>query len=174
MHPSPAPRDALVLTISDRVSRGATTDRSGPALVRRLQELGFAVTLQVVPDERERIERAIREVSAARRLIVTTGGTGLAPRDVTPEALRPLLDYEIPGFGERMRAEGRRSTPFADLSRSLAGVMGRSLVVALPGSPSAALESLEALVPMLDHALDTLVGTAEVHPPDQHPPEPPT
>ena len=95
------------------------------------------------------------------QLIVTTGGTGLGPRDFTPQATRSVLDYEIPGFGEQRRAAGRRSTPLADLSRSLAGVLGRALVVAVPGSPRGALESLAAIEPLIEHALETLGGDTE-------------
>ena len=100
-------------------------------------------------------------VERGHRLVVTSGGTGLGPRDRTPEALRPLLDYDIPGFGEAMRAQGRSSTPLADLSRSFGGVIGRTLVVAVPGSPAGALESLGAVQPLLAHALQTLAGDTE-------------
>ena len=154
-----------MLTISDGVTHGARTDTSGPALGARLASLGFEVTRGLVPDERRLIASAVRAAVQGHDLIVTTGGTGLAPRDVTPEALGELLHYEVPGFGEAMRAEGRRSTPFASLSRSLAGVMGRTLVVAVPGSERAAVESFEAIAPLLDHALATLRGDARQHPP---------
>lgn len=158
-------RTALVVTVSDRVAGGDAADESGPALTRRLEELGFDVGLEVVPDDGDRIARAITGAGEPA-LIVTTGGTGFAPRDVTPQTVRGLLDYEAPGFGEVMRAEGRRSTPLADLSRSLAGVRGRTLVVCLPGSPRGALESIDALAPLLDHALATLREEAHEHPVD--------
>lgn len=133
-------------------------DASGDTLADRLTELGFVVERGVVPDDQPAIVAEVIVQSARHRLLVATGGTGLGPRDVTPQALRQLLDYEIPGFGEVMRAVGRGSTPMADLSRSLAGVRGRSLVVAVPGSVSGATESLDALAPLLEHALETLGG----------------
>lgn len=136
-------------------------DASGDTLTDRLTELGYAVERGVVPDDQPAIVAEVTAQSARHRLLVATGGTGLGPRDVTPQALRQVLDYEIPGFGEVMRAAGRRSTPMADLSRSLAGVRGRSLVVAVPGSVSGATESLDALTPLLEHALETLGGHTE-------------
>jgi molybdopterin adenylyltransferase len=147
-----------VLTISDGVAAGEREDASGRELAHRLEQLGFAVDRAVVADEAESIASQVSAACSRHDLVVTTGGTGLGPRDTTPQALERLLDYEAPGFGEAMRAHGRRSTPFADLSRSLAGVRGRSLVIAVPGSPGAALESLAAIEPILDHALETLGG----------------
>jgi molybdenum cofactor synthesis domain-containing protein len=157
-------RSAFVLTISDGVSAGARDDESGEVLAARLTELGFAVERAVSADDEGTIGRFVEGAAAEHLLVVTTGGTGLGPRDRTPEALRKLLDYDIPGFGEVMRAEGRRSTPFASLSRSFAGALQGTLVVALPGSPRGALESLEAVVPILDHALATLGGDTRRHP----------
>jgi molybdenum cofactor synthesis domain-containing protein len=151
-------RSALVLTVSDRSFAGTREDASGQALAARLGELGFTVERDVVPDDRPAIAAAIDAAAARHRLVVTTGGTGLTPRDVTPQATATVLDYEIPGIAEAMRADGRRSTPFAALSRGLVGVRGGSLVANLPGSPKGALESFEVLVPLLDHALETLSG----------------
>ncbi|HWH24688.1 MAG TPA: MogA/MoaB family molybdenum cofactor biosynthesis protein [Candidatus Limnocylindria bacterium] len=151
-------RSALVLTISDGVARGTRFDESGEGLARRLAELGFAVERAACADEPSDIGGAVTAGAVKHQFVITTGGTGLGPRDRTPQTLDALLDYQLPGFGEQMRAHGRRATPFADLSRSLAGVIDQTLVVAVPGSPRAALESLAALEPILDHALETLGG----------------
>jgi len=149
---------ALVLTVSDGASAGTREDESGATLADRLSELGFAVDRQVVADEMEEIARAVMDGADDHALIVATGGTGLGPRDRTPQTLHALLDYEIAGFGELMRAYGRTKTPMADLSRSLGGVLGSTLVLAVPGSRSGASESLTAIEPLLDHALETLRG----------------
>ena len=152
-------RRALVLTISDGVAAGTRDDASGAALAERLSTLGFEVSRQTVPDEMEDIALAVNDAAQQRvALVVSTGGTGLGPRDRTPQTLHALLDYEIPGFGELMRAFGRTKTPMSDLSRSLAGVLGSTLVIAVPGSRSGATESLQAVEPLLEHALETLGG----------------
>jgi molybdenum cofactor synthesis domain-containing protein len=151
-------RSALVLTVSDRSYEGSREDASGERLEARLTELGFQVERAVVPDEVPRIAQAIEDGARTHRLVVTTGGTGLTPRDVTPQATATVLDYEVPGIAEAIRAEGRLHTPFAVLSRGLVGVRGGSLVVNVPGSPKGALESFDVLEPLLDHALETLAG----------------
>lgn len=151
-------RSALVLTVSDGVAAGTRDDESGTALAERLGTLGFRVERTVVADEVEAIGRVVSDASGRFDLVIATGGTGLGPRDRTPQALEALLDYEVPGFGEQMRAYGRTRTPMADLSRSLGGVLRSTLVVAVPGSVSGALDSLAAIEPILDHALETLGG----------------
>lgn len=151
-------RVALVLTISDGVTAGTREDQSGAALAARLEELGFTVERATVPDQRDEIATAISSATGHAALVISTGGTGLGPRDVTPQTLHGLLDYEISGFGEQMRAFGRTHTPMADLSRSMAGVLGTTLVVAVPGSRGGAMDSLTAIESLLDHALETLGG----------------
>jgi molybdenum cofactor synthesis domain-containing protein len=151
---------AQVITVSDGVSAGTREDESGKALVRILQDAGFDVMERVVVlDERQRIADAI--VTAADRgadVVVTTGGTGLGPRDVTPQATASVIDFEVPGIGESMRRAGAASTPMAALSRSMAGVRGQTLIINVPGSPKGATESLEAVMPALAHAIKLLHG----------------
>lgn len=149
-----------MITVSDRGAGGEAEDLSGPALGRRLQQAGYRVVAQsVVADEREQIADAITSaIDAGAALVVTTGGTGLGPRDVTPQATAPLLDYEVPGLAEEMRRAGLGKTPMAILSRSQAGVRGRTLILNLPGSVAGATESLEAVLPVLEHALRLLAG----------------
>jgi molybdenum cofactor synthesis domain-containing protein len=154
----PPGASALVLTASDRSAAGTREDASGAALEARLTTAGFRVERAVVTDDREAIASALVAGAARHRLVVTTGGTGLTPRDVTPQATASVIDYEIPGIAEAMRADGRRSTPFAALSRGVVGVRGGSLIVNVPGSPKGALESLETVIPLLGHALETLAG----------------
>ena len=151
-------RRALVITASDGVNAGVREDTSGARVGERLQVLGFTVERAVLPDERATLTEVLRASAANHELVVTTGGTGLTPRDVTPQATRDAIDYAVPGLAEAMRAAGRTSTPLADLSRGVVGVIGRALVINLPGSPKGALESLTAIEAVLDHALETLAG----------------
>jgi molybdenum cofactor synthesis domain-containing protein len=156
--------NAAVLTISDSVSTGARADLSGPAVRDRLEQLGWRVSvMEVIPDEADQISSRLATLADGGQVsaIFTTGGTGLAPRDVTPEATRSVLDREIPGFPELMRARGREHTPMAALSRSVAGARGKVLIVNLPGSPKGALESLNAIVELAPHVLDLLRGNSE-------------
>ena len=154
----PSGARALVLTVSDGVAAGTRQDASGIALADRLAMIGFRVDRHSVSDERSLIEAALREGARDHTFVISTGGTGLTPRDVTPQATQAVIDYEVPGLAEAMRAAGRANTPMADLSRGVVGVIGRSLVVNVPGSPGAAVESLAALEPILGHALETLAG----------------
>lgn len=152
---------AAVLTISDSVCAGKRQDASGPAVRERLERLGWAVpVLEALPDEAALISERLSTLAGGRQVcaIFTTGGTGVAARDVTPEATRAVIDREIPGLGELMRLKGREATPLAALSRGLAGVRGSVLVVNLPGSPKGAVESLDAIVDVLPHLLELLRG----------------
>jgi len=148
-----------VITVSDRCARGETPDGSGPAVETALRRAGYDVTGRtVVPDERDQVAEAICRACGEAALVITTGGTGLAPRDVTPEATRDVLDVEVPGLAELMRAESLKVTPHAALSRATAGLVGSSLVVNLPGSVKAARENLAFVLPVLPHALDVAAG----------------
>jgi molybdopterin adenylyltransferase len=156
---------AFVLTVSDGVAAGTRDDESGRALVARLEALGFEVSRGTAPDEPAQVAEAVSiAADGGARLVVTTGGTGLGPRDRTPEAVRGIVEYEVPGLGEAMRAEGRRHTPLASISRSLGAVRGQALVVCVPGSPSGAMESLAAIEPLLEHTLEILAGRTAWHP----------
>ncbi len=152
---------SAVVTVSDRSARGECEDVSGKVLQERLQAAsGEVVAYRVVPDEPERIAATLIELAdqIAADLILTTGGTGPAPRDVTPEATMSVLDREMPGLAELLRSEGRRHTPFAALSRGRAGIRGRTLVVNLPGSPKAVAESWETLAPLLPATVALIRG----------------
>ena len=150
---------AAVLTVSDSVALGSRVDASGPAVAVALEQAGFTVAArEIVPDERVAIEAALQRLAAKAELVVTTGGTGIAERDVTPEATRAVCERLVEGVAERMRSEGAGKTPLAALSRGVCGVCGRTLVLNLPGSPAAATESLAAVIGILPHALELLRG----------------
>jgi molybdopterin adenylyltransferase len=150
-----------VVTISDSVSSGKLEDRSGPAVVSRCKELGWQiVAFTVMRDDRSAIETLLKEMAgeASTDVILTTGGTGLGPRDVTPEATIAVVERLIPGFSERMRSEGAKKFPRAILSRAVAGIRGETIIINLPGSPRGAVESLDAIAELLPHAVAVLHG----------------
>jgi len=153
---------AAVLTVSDSCASGKRVDQSGPAVVNFLKERGFNISgIQLVSDDQAAIQKSIVALTGKAGMVVTTGGTGIAPRDVTPEATRAVCDRLIEGIPERMRFEGSKKTPFAVLSRGLCGVCGTSLILNLPGSPKGAVDSLEAVIDLLPHALQLVNGNTE-------------
>jgi molybdenum cofactor synthesis domain-containing protein len=155
---------AAVITVSDSSYNGTRVDGSGPAVAQLLAASGFLVVEQVVvPDEQPAIEEALRSCARSAALVVTTGGTGVAPRDVTPEATRNVCERLLDGVPELMRAAGRSETIYASLSRALCGTLGQSLIVNLPGSPRGAVTSLTAVLPLVSHALMLLKGEAAPH-----------
>ena len=157
---------AGILTISDKGAAGEREDTSGSAIRELLGSIGAAVErYEVIPDEQPRIGERLLEWSddGDLDLIVTTGGTGLGPRDVTPEATRAVIDYEVPGLAETMRAEGLKHTPMSMLSRAVTGVRGRTLIINLPGSPKSVRENLSVILPVLPHALELLRGERSEH-----------
>jgi molybdopterin adenylyltransferase len=154
---------AAVLTISDRVARGERDDESGDLLAGLLTEDGYEVARQVVPDERGTIAAALHDLAREARLVLTTGGTGLAPRDVTPEATRDVVDRLAPGIAEALRADSISKTPHGLLSRGVAGTVSSTLVVNLPGSPGGCRDGYAVVRPALPHALDLLTNQTTNH-----------
>jgi len=161
------PFRAGILTISDKGAAGERDDTSGAAIREFLEPIATIDRYEIIPDEQATIRAHLEEWADAGKLdlIVTTGGTGLGPRDVTPEATREVLAYEVPGLAEAMRAEGLKHTPMSMLSRAVAGVRGRTLIVNLPGSPKGVRENLSVILPVLPHALELLRGERSEHQP---------
>lgn len=158
----PGPIPAAVVTVSDSCSRGEREDRSGPAVAQFLEKLHFSVAArEVVPDNSIPIQNLLIRLAREVPFIVTVGGTGIAARDVTPEATMAVCDRLVPGIAERMRSEGMKKTSFAALSRGVCGVRGKALILNLPGSPAGAVESLEAVAELIPHAIDLLSGKTE-------------
>ncbi|MDQ1386953.1 MAG: hypothetical protein QOF56_407 [Acidobacteriaceae bacterium] len=159
---APAVLTAAVVTVSDSCARGERTDVSGPAVAEALKNLGFRVVgTRIVQDDSMQIQNALVHLALEARFIVTTGGTGIALRDVTPEATAAICDRLIDGVGERMRLQGAKKTTYAALSRGVCGVREKTLILNLPGSPSGAVESLQAVVDLIPHALNLLEGKTE-------------
>lgn len=153
---------AAVVTVSDSCSRGERTDASGPAVADLLRKNGFhVVATRIVQDDSMQIQNALVHLALEAQFIVTTGGTGIAARDVTPEATEAICDRLIEGVGERMRLEGAKETPLAALSRGVCGVREKTLILNVPGSPSGAVESLQAVLELVPHALNLLAGKTE-------------
>jgi molybdopterin adenylyltransferase len=151
--------NAIVITVSDSCFNGNKEDLSGPAVAQRLDGAGFKVLgSAIVPDERAQIQDAILDAAKRAALVVTTGGTGISPRDITPEVTRGICEKLVEGVSERMRMEGLKHTPLASLSRGLCGTRGTTVILNLPGSPKGAIESLEAVIKLLPHMADLLHG----------------
>ena len=151
-----------ILTLSDKGSKGERDDKSGPAIEKIIRKIDASVvSYEIIPDDKSKIKRKLISLCKKADLILTTGGTGVSPRDVTPDATREVIDYEIPGMAEAMRMKGLKKTPFAMISRAVAGVKGKTLIINLPGSPKAVKENLSVILPVLSHTIEKLHGSTE-------------
>ena len=151
-----------ILTLSDKGAKGERDDASGPAIEEIIKDIkATIVSYEIIPDDKSKIKRKLISLCKEADLILTTGGTGVSPRDVTPDATREVIDYEIPGMAEAMRAKGLMKTPFAMISRAITGVKGKTLIINLPGSPQAVKENLSVLLPVLSHTIEKLHGSTE-------------
>lgn len=151
-----------ILTLSDRASQGKRKDTSGPTIEKMLKKIGAAViSSDVLPDEKAMIREKLLSLCRKADLILTTGGTGVSPRDVTPDATREVIEREVPGIAEAMRMKGLKKTPFAMISRAVAGVRGRTLIVNLPGSPAAVRENLSVILESIPHIIEKIQGSTE-------------
>ena len=151
-----------VLTLSDKGSKGQRKDTSGPAIEKLVKKINAeVVSYDILPDEKPKIKRKLILLCNKADLILTTGGTGVSPRDVTPDATKEVIQYEIPGIAETMRSEGLKKTPYAMISRAVAGVRGETLIINLPGSPKAVKENLTVILPVLSHAIEKIKGSTE-------------
>lgn len=150
----------IIITVSDSCSEGKREDTSGPLIRQMVESLGEVIKYEIIPDEKDSISQAIKEAVDELKadFVLTTGGTGLSLRDVTPEATREVVEKEIPGFAELMRQKSFEITPMAILSRAIAGIRGKSIIINLPGSPQAVRECLDIILPLIPHALDMIKG----------------
>jgi len=151
-----------ILTLSDKGSKGQREDTSGPAIEKLISKIDAEIVhSEILPDEKSLIKKKLMSLCKKADLILTTGGTGVSPRDVTPDATREVIQYEIPGMAEAMRAEGLKKTPYAMISRAVAGVRGETLIINLPGSPKAVEENLAVVLPVLSHVIEKIKGSTE-------------
>ncbi|MCF6150072.1 MAG: MogA/MoaB family molybdenum cofactor biosynthesis protein [Candidatus Kuenenia sp.] len=149
-----------ILTLSDKGSRGEREDKSGEVIRAMLQQINSSISAyEIIPDEKDLIIKKLREFSQISDLIITTGGTGVGPRDITPEATRAVIEKELPGFGEAMRMEGLKHTPRAMGSRAVAGIYQQTLIINLPGSPKGVEENLSVVLPVISHTISLIKGT---------------
>jgi molybdopterin adenylyltransferase len=151
-----------ILTLSDKGSKGEREDKSGPTIERLVRKIGAAIVhSEILPDDKVKIKRKLMSLCKKADLVLTTGGTGVSPRDVTPDATKEVIDYEVPGIAEAMRAKGLKKTPYSMISRAVAGIRGKTLIINLPGSPKAVKENLAVVLPVLSHTVEKIKGSSE-------------